>query len=162
MKHHVGKRQRHIPRGHALDAFDHVARREARLSRRRSRRRIHHHDRPIALGEHQTHVGALEVLCFEVVAVLIGAEVAGERIDGFEHTVQRAHRDALHIGLFNVLLLDVAHYLAEDANVFERVVLRRTSTDPPTKKEQKSEARRRAHDEILDAAAHRNYRLQGL
>ena len=98
----------------------------------------------------------LRVLGLEVVAILIGVEVAGERIDGFQHAVERAHRDAFHIGLFNVLLLDVAHYLAEDANVFERVVLRRASTDPPTKEEQKSETRRRAHDEILDAAAHRN------
>ena len=65
----------------------------------------------VPLREHQPHIGALCVLVLQVVAILVGVQVAGERIDRLEHAVERAQRDALHVGLFHVLLLDVAPQL---------------------------------------------------
>ena len=119
---HRGVGQRHVARRHAADGLDHVAGGEARLRGRRTGDRAHHAHVAELLGEDQPDVGALHVLGLEVFLVLIGIQIAGERIDRFQHAVQRAQGDALHVGLFDVLALNARNHVAEHANVFVGVV----------------------------------------
>src|ERR1700691_1527243 len=46
------------------------------------------------------------ILALEPLLVLVGIQVAGIWINGFQQTIQRAQRDALHVGLFHVIALD--------------------------------------------------------
>ena len=73
------------------------------------------------------------VLVLQVLAILVGVQVAGERVDRFEQAVQSAQRDALHVRLFDVLALDVPDDVAEDADVLEGVVLARRPCPAPTR-----------------------------
>jgi hypothetical protein len=82
----------------------------------------HHAHVAELLGEDQADIGALEVLVLQVVAILVGIQVAGEGIDGFQHAVERAQRDALHVGLFDVLALDARDHVAEHPDVLVGVV----------------------------------------
>ena len=72
----------------------------------RSRNGIHDADVAELLRQDQPDVGLVLVLALHPLFVLIGVEVAGVWIDGFEQPVHRAQRDALHVGLFHVIALD--------------------------------------------------------
>ena len=113
-----------------------------------------HADVPGFLGQDQADVGALQVLVLQVLAILIGVQVAGEGIDRLEQAVQRAERDALHVRLFDVLALDMADDVAEDADVFEGVVLGGALAQAPSDQEHKREKRGRTHDQIFQTATH--------
>ena len=45
---------------------------------------------PGLLGEDQADIGPLQVLVLQVFAILVGVQIAGERVDGFEQAVQSA------------------------------------------------------------------------
>ena len=82
--------QRHVARGNALDALDQVTGADARLAAGESRQRAHHRHVTVALGQHHAHVALVGVLVLQVLLVLIGVEVAGERVDRFQQPVDRA------------------------------------------------------------------------
>src|SRR5262249_21517830 len=106
-------------------------------------------------GQHQTDIGAGIVLVLQVVLILIGVEVAGEGVDRLQHSVECAERDTLHIGLFDVLALDSRHHVAEDTDVFVRIVGGSGTSDPLPRDEHQREQRGAAYDKILDTTIHR-------
>ena len=57
------------------------------------------------------------ILALQPLLVLIGIQVAGVRIDGFEQPIQRAQRDALHVGLFHVIALDSREHFGVNGEV---------------------------------------------
>ena len=80
-------RQRHIARGNAFDGFNDIAGGKPRLGGRRSGNGAHHADIAEALREDQSNVTFVPDAVLLVFLVLIGVEIAGEGVDGFEQPI---------------------------------------------------------------------------
>ena len=87
------------------------------------------------------------VLALQPLLVLIGIQVAGVRIDGFEQAVHRAQRDALHVRLFHVIALDAREHLGVNGQVTVGVFRRSALAAHGSEKEHKNEASGRGSDE---------------
>ena len=116
--------QRHIASRDVVDGLDHVAGREAGLGRGRAWECVHHAHIAEALREHQADIRLGRFLGLEVLLVLIGIKIAGVRIQGFEHPVDRPERDCLHVRLFHVVGPNPGKNLAINAEVSIGVVRR--------------------------------------
>jgi hypothetical protein len=51
--------------------------------------------------------------------ILVGVEVAGERVDCLQHAIHRAERNILDVGLLNVLALDAG----KDFGIYREVTV---------------------------------------
>ena len=155
--------QRHIARGRAVDALDDVAISQAGLGGGRVGNGIEHAQiTGELLRENQAHVRAMRVLGLQVILVLMGIQIAREGIHGFQHSVERAQRHRLHVGLLDVLFLDVRHHFAEHFDVLISVGrLVRALPQHHSRKEKRTETHRARNYGPFHAAIHRCETLSG-
>ena len=87
------------------------------------------------------------ILALEPLLVLIGVEVAGVGVDGFEQSVDGAERDALHVGFFHVVALDAREDFGVNGEVLVGILGRGALAAHGSEKEHENEAGGRGGDE---------------
>ncbi len=116
--------ERHVARGNVINAFDEIAGGDIGLVGGGAGQGIDDGDVTVTLSEDETDAGFAEIGAFFVLAVLIGVEIAGEGVDGFEETVDCAEGDALHVRFFDVFQLDALEHFGVDLEMPVNIIVR--------------------------------------
>jgi len=98
----------------------------------------------------------MRVLILQIVLVLIGIQVAGEWIDGFEQSVQSAQGDALHVRLFHVFTLYAMQHFGVHAKLRIRPVARGASASYRAENQQQHDAGGGGDYQVFDTAVHKD------
>ena len=78
----------------------------------------------VTLGEDETDASLRIVGAFFILAILIGIQVAGERIDRLQKAVDSAESDTFHVGLFDIFELDTFENFGVDLQMSVDIVVR--------------------------------------
>ena len=100
----------------SADGFQNFAAAQAGLLRRAVGHHRNDHDVAVALRDRHPGFAVLRVLhAVAVVGILARAQIPGQRIERFQKSVQSPGGDHRHVGLVDVVFLNVLQHLAEHA-----------------------------------------------
>src|ERR1022692_1783697 len=97
------------------------------------------------------------ILTLHPLLVLIGIQIAGVGVDGFEQSVDSAQSDALHVGFFHVVALDAREHFGINGQMAVGVLWRGALAAHGSKEEHKNETGGGGGDEQFDTAGHNEW-----
>src|SRR6202171_1789127 len=122
----------HVASGKSADGFENVSAANSRLGARTIRQDGKNDDVTVALAERQP--GLRRACIRELLLVLVvfaGREVAGLRVQGFQHPVQGTGGHRPHVGIVDIILLDFLQNLTIDGERLVGFVVRRAAKAVP-------------------------------
>src|ERR1700687_5832509 len=122
----------HVASGKSADGFENVAAANSRFGARTIRQHGENDDVTVALAERQP--GLRRACIRELLLVLVvfaGREVAGLRVQGFQHPVQGTGGPRPHVGMVDVILLDFLQDFTVNGERLVGFVVGRAAQDVP-------------------------------